>query len=70
MCWESYIDILKEVGARLKNDNDKLVWPENKKNGTIIAKLAYEFIVKSWNKVEQRWWYKNLWVWSLPQKVK
>ena len=70
MRWDSYIEIIKEVGVRLKAKNDKLVWQENKKTGIITAKLSYNFIVKDWSKEEKRWWYKYLWKWNLPQELK
>ena len=70
MHWEPYIEIVKEAWVRFKVENDKLVWVENKKNDIITAKLAYEFMAKNWSKAEQRWWYKNLWKWNIPQKLK
>ena len=67
---DTYIEVLKEVEMRLKVEDDKLFWSKNKKNGTIIAKLAYEYIANNWNKVDNTWWYKNLWEWNVPQKMK
>ena len=68
--WYSYIEILKDVGVRIKAENDKLVYTKNKKNGIITAKLAYEFITKNWSKEKKIWWYKNPWKWNLPKKLK
>ena len=34
---DSYIEIMKEGGVMLKAGNAILVWPENKKNGTITT---------------------------------
>ena len=53
--WDSCIEILKDVWVRIKRENHKLVWINNKKNGIITAKLAYEFMAKNWSKAEQRW---------------
>ena len=70
MHWDFYVEILKEVGVRLKAENDKLVWPENRKSGTIIAKMAYEFIAKNWSKEKKKWWYTKPWKWNMPKILK
>ena len=44
--WDSYNEVLKIVGIKLSNEKDTLVLSENKKNGVLTAKLAYEFMIK------------------------
>ena len=58
---DSSIENLKYVRVQLKTGNDILVWPENKKDGTITAKMAYDYLIRNGNKYGQRWWFKQLW---------
>ena len=45
--WKKYIDVLKDEGVKLKANDEKLTWLENKKIGTITTKLAYDFLGKN-----------------------
>ena len=62
--WVMHIDSLKEAGARLKAEEDKLVWLKCKKDGIITAKLDNDFIANYWIKDD------NMWKWNVPQKTK
>ena len=60
---------MKDEGVKLKADEEKLTWLENKKTGTITTTLAYDFLGKKLRKEDNKWWYKKLWKWKVPQKI-
>ena len=45
----------------MKDEEDKLAWPQKKKTGIITANLAYDFIAKRWIKEDNKWWFKRQW---------
>lgn len=47
-----------------------MVWAWNKNAGLISANDAYGAISASSRAPENHWWYKKLWKWSFPLKIK
>ena len=68
--WETFTDKLNSGRIELNSEIDTLVWTENKTNGIITTKLAYEYIIRNGINSEQRCWYNWLWKWNIAQKLK
>lgn len=68
--WDAYILNLNSVGVRLNQDLDQLVWGGNPASGFVTAKSAYSRIVQDKYIYPQDWWYKRLWYWAIPLKLK
>ena len=68
--WETFTDKLNSAGIKLNSEIDTLVWTENKTNGIITTKLAFEYIIRNGTNSEQRCWYNWLWKWNIAQKLK
>lgn len=68
--WNTYIKALRVCGFSLLGRKDKLLWSWNTLNGTLSANLTYEAIIFELYNVSKNWWYRHLWKWKLPLKVK
>ena len=58
--WEVYIKKLNVVGYRRSREKDTLIWYANPMTGCIIAKFAYQAMVKNSSSIIHKWWYKTL----------
>jgi hypothetical protein len=56
--WDNFILALRTNGISLNDSSDKLVWSWNRSLGTVFVKLAYQSILYSNLKGENRWWFK------------
>lgn len=68
--WDAYITNLNSAGVKLNQDTDHLVWGGNPASGYVTAQTAYSRIVQDKFISPQDWWYKRLWNWSIPLKLK
>ena len=68
--WFSYIDGLFHLSISLTNEDGILKWSWNKSFGTVTVKEAYDASIGYSNVIVCIWWYKRLWKWSIPLKVK
>jgi hypothetical protein len=67
--WDSFILALRTNGISLNDSSDKLVWSWNRALGTVSVKLAYQSILFTNLKGENRWWYKAIWQVNVPSKI-
>lgn len=68
--WDCYIKSLNNAGCRLNQEEDKLVWKSNESLGTVTANTAYKSIIKRKCLFPKQWWYKVIWTWKIPLKLK
>ena len=68
--WDLFIKNLNVVGCRQSNGEAYLLWSANLSIGNIPAKNVYEVLVRDSSITGNKWWYKFLWKWMLPLKVK
>ena len=65
-----YIKILNYVGCRLSGEEDYLIWSANPMTINITVKSAYQAIVHNSSSTIHKWWYKIMWKWKIPLKIK
>ena len=68
--WNGYIQNLKACGFTLNYQDDILYWSWNTSDGSLFATLDYEAITTSLCSLGNNWWYRILWKWNLPLKLK
>ena len=68
--WDTFIGTLKHAGITLTSEKDTLVWYGSNKNGVLTTKLTYDFLIRNDKILEHSWWYKGLWKWNIPTKLK
>jgi ribonuclease HI len=67
--WDNFILAIRSNGIYLKDSCDKLVWSWNRALGIVTVKQAYQSILYSNLKGENRWWYKAIWHVNVPSKI-
>jgi hypothetical protein len=67
--WDNFILTIQTNGIYLKDSCDKLVWSWNRALGIATAKQAYQSILYSNLKGENRWWYKSIWHVNVSSKI-
>jgi hypothetical protein len=68
--WDKYIKGLIGSGFVLNSDKDSILWSWDTKNGQVNAKQAYEVQLLEMEAEETNCWYKELWNWQVPLKIK
>lgn len=68
--WDSYVRTLGLAGVFLTEQDDKMKWSGNKKDGIVIAKTAYDRIMQGKYIYPPQWWYKKIWKWNIALKHK
>jgi hypothetical protein len=68
--WDNYLKGLIGSGFVLNNENDILLWSWDTKKGQVNAKQAYEVQMLEKETEETNCWYKELWTWQVPLKIK
>jgi len=58
------------MGITLTEAADRLVWTQNRSDGMVTAKLAYEHIFLECTNFGEDWWANFLWRWKVPLKLK
>ena len=70
MEWDNYVKGLVGSGFELNEENNTLIWSWNTKEGQVNAKQAYEVQMMEESEGCHMLWYKELWKWQIPLKVK
>jgi hypothetical protein len=68
--WTNFTKGLVNVGIKLNDEEDNLMWSWDTKQGQVNAKLAYEVQVMEDMGEEPKFWYSKIWRWQIPLKVK
>lgn len=68
--WDNYINALCSAGCTLTDQVDRLLWNGNVKTGNLIDKTTYDRIMQEKYIFPHNWWYKQIWKWNLPLKIK
>ena len=67
--WNNYIVGLKHASIILVEVDDTLVCYWNV-DGQVNAKSIYDAIYNSSYDFGEKWWYRKIWKWNLPLKLK
>ena len=68
--WNNFVKGLVGSVFVLNNEKYTLLWSWDTKRGQVNANHAYKVQMLEMMEVEPRFWYKELWNWQLPLKVK
>lgn len=68
--WNNYIHTLNCAGIRLNCGGDQVLWAGNAATGIVTAKTAYSYMIKRRCILPMHWWYKAIWSWNIPLKMK
>ena len=68
--WKDFTSSLNATGCRLLNGQDKLIWYHNSATGILNVKTTYMIIAQENTYVAPKWWYKKIWKWHVPLKIK
>ena len=68
--WDNYIGNLNSANIILTDSDERLVWDWNKQIGKVRAKKYYDATINSLFQAEKCLWYKKLWNWNIPLKLK
>jgi len=63
--WEGYRHSLNKYGIKLHDREDQLKW-DHSPDGSILAKVLYDFMVKEHLELYQELWHLFIWKWNLP----
>lgn len=65
-----YVQGLNQLGVRLLDKEDEIVWIWNRVDGQITAKSANDTISFLSSEATGCWWSSTIWKWNLPMKLK
>lgn len=68
--WSSYISQLNHSAIVIQDQDDELMWTQNKPTGMLTAKLGYEALIEEDLNRERLQWWKLTWQPNCPLKIR
>ena len=68
--WDNFTMGLKHCVFRMSRESDSFFWSWNESFCHITTKNAYEALCFSSLEMNTKWWYKSIWKWNAPLKIK